>query len=1184
MFLKTLAFEWRYYLRQPSFFVTSLVFFLLPFLATATDSVRIGGGGNVLYNGSFAITQTTLIMGIFALFLLVNFVAGTATRNHTSNMSELIYTRPVQPAQYQFGRFMGALLVSLMVFATVPLGILLGSLMPWVDPERVGPTQFSFYLTTFFYIIVPGFFSMGMIFYALALRMRSMMASYLTALGVFIVYVVGGTLTSEPEYREIGALLDPFALRTFAEISRYWTVFDKNVEVLALDGVLLQNRLLWLGIGSAVLLVFGGLFSFKWQQGSKKVKATKASKKPAPLNNRINIKARSGHQWQKFVTILGFEMRQVLLSPAMIVLVLFSIFNLTSLYAVPYNGAYGTDNWPLTKNMTEAIVDNFSLTMLIVMIYYSGEIVWRERSIGMGDIIESTPVFNVVFWVSKLLSMWAVLAVLLFVGMLFTISFQLVKGYSELELGLYISQLFYVELLPWIWVSVLVFFIQVLSPNKYVGMLISSAYLISTMVLNQLGVEHHMWDLGTGPNVLYSDLNGFGWFLTGYNWYMIYWGALSLVLSTLGYGLWQRGPENKLKTRFKLLGYQLGKTGKGILAAGLVVFLSTGGYIYYNTKVLNQFTGRDEGYDIQAEYERQFGEFEQANVPVITDVNALVDIYPEERKIIARADVSLTNKEDTAIERVLLSVPDNSPEWEVLIPGASVVEVMPEYKAAWLEFSDPLQPGESRSGTISVVREHKGFRDRGFDLTVAENGTFIDNYTLFPYFGFNSQQVLSDRHERRKRDLPERPRAYKLEDTSKYNQSFFGKGVDFINFETTVSTSDEQIAIAPGYLQKEWTENGRRYFHYKMDSPMVNFFSYMSARHEVKRDVHNGVNIEVYYDPKHAWNLDVMIQSVKDSLDYFSEAFGPYQHRQMRIIEFPGYRGFAQSFANTVPYSEEIGFTADLRDPDDIDYVYYVTAHEMAHQWWGHQLGASNVQGSAILSESLSQYSAIMVLKKRYGDNQIRRFLTYELDRYLRGRSSELIEEMPLMRSENQPYIHYRKGSVVMMSILDRLGEKRLNAALSQFMDDYRYQSSPYPNTMDLQAALNAQATSEEQRFIADLFEQITLYDLKVDSVSTEPVDDGYEVTITISGAKYSADGEGMETEQPLDEWVDIAVFTADPSKLTDDSEILYSAKHEVVSGENVITVTVPEMPVFVGVDPFVKLIDRDSGDNVKRL
>ena len=307
--------------------------------------------------------------------------------------------------------------------------------------------------------------------------------------------MVGGVITSEPEYREIAALLDPFALRTFGEISRYWTVFDKNVTAISLDGVLLQNRLIWLAIGAVILFTFGGIFSFKWQQGSKKVKPSKASRLPAPEGNRISYKASGGYQWSKFVTNLGFEMRQVLLSPAMIVLVLFSIFNLTSLYAVAYGGLYGTDNWPLTQNMTTAIVDNFGLTMMIVVIYYSGEIVWCERGSGMGDIIESTPVFNAVFWVSKLFSMWAVLAVLYVIGMLFTIFFQLTKGYTNLEIDLYLSELFYIELLPWMWVTVLAFFIQVLSPNKYMGMLITSAYLISTLVMNQLGVETQYVDL-----------------------------------------------------------------------------------------------------------------------------------------------------------------------------------------------------------------------------------------------------------------------------------------------------------------------------------------------------------------------------------------------------------------------------------------------------------------------------------------------------------------------------------------------------------------------------------------------------------------------------------------------------------------------------------------------------------------
>src|SRR5690606_41245348 len=59
---------------------------------------------------------------------------------------------------------------------------------------------------------------------------------------------------------------------------------------------------------------------------------------------------------------------------------------------------------------------------------------------------------------------------------------------------------------------------------------------------------------------------------------------------------------------------------------------------------------------------------------------------------------------------------------------------------------------------------------------------------------------------------------------------------DWITFETTVSTDGDQIAIAPCYLQKQWQENGRNYFHYKMDQKMLNFYAFNSARYVVKRE------------------------------------------------------------------------------------------------------------------------------------------------------------------------------------------------------------------------------------------------------------------------------------------------------------------------------------------------------------
>ena len=512
-----------------------LAFFLLPFLATTTDNVRIGGGGNVLYNGSFAITQTALIMGIFALFLLVNFVSGTATRNHSSNMGELIYTRPITPLSYHLGRFLGAYLVSICVFAMVPFAILLGSLMPWIDQERIGPTNLSFYLTTFFYFSVPSMLALGMIFYAVAQRLRSIMAAYLVAMGIFIFYLISGVVTSEPEYRTIGALLDPFGLRTYAEITRYWTVFDKNTSVVLLEGVLLQNRLIWLGIGAVILATVGSIYQMRWQQKSRKEKPSKASTVAPPKTLNLTIKAKAGGQFDKLLTRIGFEMRQVMFSPALLVLMIFTLFNLSALYFVPIGGVYGTPDWPLTYKMVEFIRESFGLMMLIVITYYSGEIVWRERGSGMGDIVDSTPAFNLIFWVSKLLAMWAVTAVLFAIGIVFTVIYQATQGYFDFDFSTYLIGIYFVSWVPWALLAVLAFFIQVLSPNKFVGMLLFVAYFIVSLVFAELGLEHNMYSFSEAPSVLYSDLNGWGWFLAPFAWYMVYWGALSLALFTVGY-------------------------------------------------------------------------------------------------------------------------------------------------------------------------------------------------------------------------------------------------------------------------------------------------------------------------------------------------------------------------------------------------------------------------------------------------------------------------------------------------------------------------------------------------------------------------------------------------------------------------------------------------------------------------
>jgi aminopeptidase N len=458
--------------------------------------------------------------------------------------------------------------------------------------------------------------------------------------------------------------------------------------------------------------------------------------------------------------------------------------------------------------------------------------------------------------------------------------------------------------------------------------------------------------------------------------------------------------------------------------------------------------------------------------------------------------------------------------------------------------------------------------------------------------GYDPARELDDRNERRKLGLPPVVRMPKIDDAAEYRNSYLGRDSDWIRFATTVSTSADQVALAPGYLEREWTEGGRRYFRYTMDAPILHFYSYLSARWAVARDrwtgegaPPGGVAIEIYHHPAHDRNVARMIDGVKKSLDYFTAHFSPYQHRQVRIVEFPRYARFAQSFPNTIPFSESIGFIADLRDPETIDYVFYVTAHEVAHQWWAHQVIGANVQGATVLSETLSQYSALMVMEKEYGRDMMRRFLKYELDRYLRDRGGELVEELPLHLVENQGYIHYRKGSVVMYALRDAIGEEAVNRALRKLIAAEAFQGAPFPTTRDLLAAIRAETPPEQQALVTDLFERITLFENRAVAAEAHRRADGkWVVDLTLAAKKVYADGEGRETPAPLDAWLDVGVFGPEPEDKGEPAPVLYLEKHRFTAAETKLQVVVDSRPAEAGVDPFNKLVDRNSDDNRRQV
>ena len=1183
-------FELATQLRQPLLWVCALIFGAMAFGASTTDAVQVGGAiGNVNRNAPVVVAQLLGVFSLMSMFVVTIFISGSVLRDSEVGISDMLFATPMRKHDYLVGRFAAGLLACLVIFAGVVLGLVLGPMMPWVDTQRVGPFPGGAYLWGLGVLVLPNLLLIGALLMLLAATTRSIMLVYVGVLAFIVLYVVAGNFTSDIDNEWIAVLSDPFGGRALSRATRYFSTAEKNAGLPDIGGYVLANRLLWSAVALALFALT--LLLFKPQRAGTgkrlfgKAKAlSQAAPVPAQLKlPRIEPRFKASTRWIQCWHIFAFDAAAVFRSVPFLVMLLISVLNFVGA-ASQMGEFFGTSVYPRSHLMVEMLNGSFTFMLLIIVTFYAGELIFKERQARIADVSDAMPMPNWAPLVAKSLALVGVVLAFQLVGVLTAVVVQLFKGGAPVEPMVYLKGML-MGGLSFILLGLFAVFLQVVTNNKFIGYLLVVVLIVLQIVADILHFEHNLYDFAGMPSTPYSDMNGFGHFIEGWSWFALYWSLVTLALLILAQAFWVRGLSFAWGARAREAGRRLKGAAGVALAVCCIAIAATGSWIFYNTNTLAKYEPGDVSMDKQARYEKAYRQYKDVPHAKITDVRAAVDIYPEQRRVMIRGSYVLENKTGKPLDTLPLQVnPDVDTTWSKL-PAHQVVLNDKEFGFSILKLAQPMQPGERLPLEFVVDVRRPGFSNKGTADTINLNGTFFNNRAFFPQLGYQPDAELRDRNERRKRGLGEPERMAKLENAAARQHSMFGPEADWISFETTVSTSGDQIALAPGYLQKSWKENGRSYFQYKMDQKMMPFFAYLSADWQVKKGDWRGIPIEVYHDRKHAYNVDRMVTATQKSLDYFTANFTPYQHKQVRILEFPNYQTFAQSFANTIPFSESIGFIADLRDKEAIDYVFYVTAHEMAHQWWGHQVTAANVQGASMLIESLSQYSALMVMEKEYGRHQMRRFLRYELDRYLSSRGSERIEELPLYRVENQDYIHYRKGSLVFYRLRDEIGESALNRALKRFLQDKGYQESPFTTSRELLEYIRAEAPEDKHGLIADLFEKIVFYDNRVtEAKAVKRADGQWDVTMKLHLAKMESDGRGKETPRVYDEPVEIGIFARADGAKEKDERVLFLERRTLAGDNPVVMVTVKEKPFEVGVDPYNKMIDRVSSDNRKTV
>lgn len=1179
-------FEWRYQLKSPVFWVGCLLFFLMAFGSVASDNIQIGSRGNVNVNAPFAIVQTLGILSVFAIFVVVAMVAGTVIRDDETGFAPILRSTRMGKGAYLGGRFSGAVAAALLVLAAVPLGIAVGAAMPWQDAEKIGPFVASPYLYALFVFGLPTLLITGAAFFALATATRSMMWTYVGAVGLLVLFSASRVWLRDLQHDTFSALSDPFGLSALAIVTKYWTAAERNTLLPPVSGLLLANRVLWSALGLALFGLAWQRFHFEQRTKKTAARPTEAASVAAPRRGPLP-QARAGGATARaqLLALARFDTAFVLRSPAFFVLLFIGVVN-AGLSGWFVGEFYGSASWPATRLMVQALQGAFTLMPIIIAIYYGGELVWRDRERRLHEIVDATAAPDWTHLLPKVLAITLVLVAASLVAVLTGMAVQRLKGYTRFEPGAYALWFVLPTVIGALQLAVLSVFVQVLVPQKYIGWGVMLVYVVASVALASAGFEHNLYNYAGTPAVPLSDMNGMARFWVGQAWFQFYWSAFAVLLALAAHLLWRRGTATALRPRLAALPRRLRGGALGLGGAALAAWAGSGVYIYVNTNRLNRYQTTPEREQALAQAEKDLLPFETLPLPRITAVTLDVQLYPQQARAVTHGRYRIENRSGAAITQLHVNWPERLHIDELAIDGATLEKQYATYPYRIYRLQPAMQAGEVREVRFATTLQERGFPNSNPLTRLVANGSFIDNSEITPSLGMSRDGLLTDRAKRRKYGLPADLRPPTLEDEAGRSRSFFRADSDWVDADITVTTDAEQTPIAPGYTLSDTVQGGRRTVHFKPDAPINHFFSIQSARYAVARDKAGAVELAVYYQPGHEYNVPRMLAAMKTSLALFEREFAPYPFRQARVLEFPSYADFAQSFANTIPYSENIGFLTRLGSADKIDVVTYVTAHEIAHQWWGHQLVPSNQQGATMLVESLAQYSALLVMEQIYGREQMRRFLKYELDRYLRRRGGEVLEELPLARVENQPYIHYQKGSLAMYWLKEVVGEDKVNRALAAMLRQHAFKSAPYPNTRDFLRLLRTEAGPEHDALITDLFEKITLLDVKASDASSRRLPDGkYEVSVSVEARKLYADGQGKETEAPLDEPFDVGVFSAEPGRAGyGAASVLAMQRQRIHSGKQRLTLVVGQEPQFVGVDPFNKRVDRNSEDNLARV
>lgn len=1172
-------FEFWYQARRPATWIYVVVLFCCTFVAAGEPVQEYARADGSFMNGPFIVAVLTLFGTTLGLLVTAGVSADAAARDAQTRMASLVFTTPMSKESYVFGRFLAVFALSALVLSAVPLALLSMAVLTRGNTDLVAPFQLATYLTPYLVWQLPNLFVTAAVMFSFAALTRRGMASYLGALLLLgICGLSWGFIARTSNYWALGAFLDPFGAVVLDDLSMRWTPAERSTRLVPLAGVLLWNRLFWIVVGiGALVLTHARLDAARHPigRGSAEPQPLPADRPAVTLHvPRLALRFDVHTRMRQLLAMAGEAFVVVMKGWGGAALLITAVFLVYSGLPIAHLGV------PLSAT-TERLISFLAAPLMrleeinaivvpLLIVLLAGELVWRERESRLSPIVDAAPVPTWTFFVGKLIGLALVLATLQCLLLIGGVVMQRRSGGEPIELGLYVTTLFGFQLVDSLLFGGLALTIHVLVNHKYVGHLVGLVAYLFVVFAPALGVRHRLLIYGSDPGWSYSDMRGFAPFIGPWLWVKSYWVAWAIVMTLVAVLFWVRGTEPGVLARLARARRRLTPRTMIWLAASIMLMIAAGSIVFYNTNILNAYEPPADVIARRAEYERRYGHYKNAPQPRVASHALTVDLYPRQRRATIHGALTLVNDTKAPIAVVHVAPRPTTQTTGIRFDRPATEKSIDTRLSHHIyELTSPLGPGETTRMHFEVTLESAGFANDGIDSSIVPNGTALAGDAWLPAVGYQPGRELQAAADRQRHGLPARPMTAPLED--QIARADVARAAR-VRVESTVSTDADQVAVAPGRLVRTWTTNGRRYLQYATDAPIRNDYVFFSAAYAVRSARWNDVEIEVLHHPTHAANVDRMIDSVRVSLDYLSRVLGPYPHGQLRLIERPGSAVLLHASPINIYYQEPFALLNPDADERAIDLVFAVVAHEVAHQWWGNTLIPADVEGAALLTETLAWDSALAVVERTQGKAHLERLLGMMRDVYLAPRA---YAQEPLVRATDA-FLAYRKGPFAMHALRQSIGSDAVDAALRRLLDRHASGAPSLATSLDLYQELEAVTPAAERSLLADLFLTNTFWHVDVRNARAEARGSGqWQVTMDVDARKAVVDANGVETDVPMDDHIAVGAFAAgaDP--------VLYSERRRVRTGRQRISFTTPFQPARAGIDPRHLLIDTNGNDNV---